>query len=79
MKTVYLVYSTPDYDSHNCDRRTERSIKLELERIPYRLEACAELLGDLVSDQFAEVEYLEVWRNGSRIDVVYPTPEGIVT
>jgi len=79
MKTVYLVYSTPDYDSRDCDRRIEQSIKLELERIPYRLETCADLLGGLVSDQFAEVEYLEVWRNGARVDVVYPTPEGIVT
>ena len=76
MKTVHLIYSTPDFDSRDCDRRLPGLRVFHLERIPYRLAECAELLaGGDDPPEFAEVESLEIWRNGQRIDVIYPTPE----
>lgn len=80
MKTVYLVYSIPDYDSRDCDRRIEKAITIPagLYFIP-TMSNCQKYIEKHAGDDLAEFEYLEIWQDGKRIDVICPIPDGIVT
>jgi len=72
MKTVYLIYSVPDLDSCNCDKRIERALELR-EIFPLFMSEADRILAHALPDEFgAESEYLEVWTDGVRTDVIYP-------
>lgn len=73
--TLHIVYSLPDLDSRNCDKRIERSLRVESSIVPRHRTYAESYLRHVLppsEGELAEVEFVEVWRDGSRAEVVYP-------
>lgn len=78
MRTVYLIYSVPDLDSSNCDMRIERALRLPQGfYIVASFANCQRYIERHSGEQFPEFEFLEVWQDGKRIDVIHPVPQEV--